>query len=127
DRTAKAVGGDLNGTDRGEYPLLPALADAGLPRQQRCDILIAGFGRGQCKDAKTEAEERETRALRPVTQLQHRNAHATHTHAIELQYIRAIRSFLLLSNLGCEGVNRRCTAAPRKDRLGLRPRYRNPW
>src|ERR1700733_10545777 len=28
-------------------------------------------------------------------------------HKIEPQYIRAIRSFLVLSNLGCEGVNRR--------------------
>ncbi len=35
-------------------------------------------------------------------------AHATLT-LIELQYIRAIRSFLLVSNLGCRGVNRRCT------------------
>ena len=52
-----------------EHPLLPAFGDARLPGQQRCDILISDFCRDQCEDAKTKAEGRETRALRPVTQL----------------------------------------------------------
>src|ERR1700687_1882666 len=37
------------------------------------------------------------------------------TLVIEPQYIRAIRSFLVLSNLGCEGVNRRCPSDTGKD------------
>jgi hypothetical protein len=31
-----------------------------------------------------------------------------------MQYIRAIRSFLVISNLGCCGVNRRCVGATGK-------------
>ena len=50
-----------------ENTLLPAFGDARLPRQQRRNILISDLGRDQCEDAKTETEERETRALRPVT------------------------------------------------------------
>src|SRR3984885_13649382 len=69
DRTPEAVGGELNGRGRREHPALPALGDTRLPGQQRCDILISDFRRDQYEDAKTKAEGRETRALRPVTQL----------------------------------------------------------
>src|SRR4029450_9487600 len=70
DRTAEGVGGDLDGGGGGEYPLLPAFGDAGLPRQQRGDILIPDLRRHQCEDAETNTEGRETRALRVVTQLE---------------------------------------------------------
>src|SRR5260370_6431541 len=70
---------------------------------------------------------RRTRNARPsggyatVTSIRSRNA----THAIEPQYIRAIRSFLLVSNLGCEGVNQRCIRATRKESLALAQSHRN--
>src|ERR1700730_6469587 len=39
-------------------------------------------------------------------------------------YIRAIRSFLVISNLGCEGVNRRCARDTGKHLPGLRRSHR---
>ena len=64
----------------------------------------------RCKD-----RGRRTRTARPSagyatqTSIRSRNA-----YTIERQYIRAIRPFLLVSNLGCRGVNRRCLRATRK-------------
>ncbi len=69
DRTAEAIGSDLNGAGGGEHPFLPAFGDARLPGQQRCDILISNLVRDQCEDAETKTEGRETHVLRPVTQL----------------------------------------------------------
>ena len=71
DRTAERERCDLDGAGRGEHPLLPALGDAGLARQQRSNILISDLGRHQSEDAKTEAEGREPRALRLATQHKH--------------------------------------------------------
>src|ERR1700733_9932441 len=48
-----------------------------------------------------------------------------HTRTIEPRYVRAIRSFFVLSNLGCEGVNRWCAAVTCKQRLVFRGRHRN--
>src|SRR4029077_1501124 len=92
DRAANRERRDLDGAGGGAHPLLPALGDAGLARQQRSNILISDPGRNQCEDARTEAEGREPGALRLVTQHKHRYAHATLT-MIEPQYIRKIRSF----------------------------------
>ena len=67
----------------------------------------------RCKD-----RDRRTRTARPSagyatqTSIRSRNAY---TNAIERQYIRAIRPFLLVSNLGCRGVNRRCAACHTQD------------
>src|ERR1019366_2061641 len=49
------------------------------------------------------------------------------THATEPQYIRAIRSFLLVSNLGCEGVNRWCAGDTGKKSLLLAQSHRKRW
>jgi hypothetical protein len=46
---------------------------------------------------------------------------------IEPQYIRAIRSFLVISNLGCEGVNRRCARDTRKNSLGFAQSHQKRW
>ncbi|GCC44567.1 hypothetical protein chiPu_0028517, partial [Chiloscyllium punctatum] len=84
DRTAEAVGRDLDGADRGrEDALLPALGNAGLPGQERGNILISDLGRHQCEDAKTETEERETGALRLVTRHKHRTLTQRLLSAIE--------------------------------------------
>ncbi len=79
DRPGEAVGGELYGGRSREHLLLPTLRDAGLARQQRGNVLIAGLSRHQCEDAETDAEGREPRALRMVTQQKHRYAHATLT------------------------------------------------
>ena len=47
--------------------VLVIMAMVHLRHRQRGDILISDFCRDQCEDAKTQAERRETRALRPVT------------------------------------------------------------
>ena len=47
------------------------------------------------------------------------------TYTIELQYIRAIRPFLLVSNLGCRGVNRRGPRVTRKQSPAFRDRMRS--
>jgi hypothetical protein len=57
-------------------------------------------------------------------------AHATLTltrYATELQYIRAIRPKLLLPNLGCRGVNRRCARDTRKETRCFVPMHRKCW
>src|SRR5664279_409886 len=59
-----------------------------------------------------------------ITNSRRRNAY---TLEIEPQYIRAIRSFLVVSNLGCEGVNRRCRRDTRKNSLALRRSHQKPW
>jgi hypothetical protein len=51
--------------------------------------------------------------------------YATLTKPIERQYIRAIRSFLLVSNLGCRGVNRRCLRATLKTLHAFAPMHEN--
>src|SRR5690348_2252270 len=64
-RAAEAEGGDLDGGyRRAKHALLPALGDAGLPRQQRGDVLVAGVGGHQREDAEAEAEGRKPCALR---------------------------------------------------------------
>jgi hypothetical protein len=68
DGTGEAVSGELDRGRRGEDLLLPTLGDAGLTRQQRRNVLIAGLSRHQCEDAETDSEGREPRALRMVTQ-----------------------------------------------------------
>ena len=73
-------------------------------------------------------QDRRTRSARPsagyatLTSIRSRNA-TLHTRD-RTQYIRAIRSFLVVSNLGCEGVNRRCTRDTRKEMRGFRLSHR---
>ena len=69
DRPAETIGRDVDGIDGGEQVVVPALGDAWLARQPRCDVLISDFCRGQCETAKTETEERKLCAPRPATQL----------------------------------------------------------
>src|SRR5881628_1203785 len=58
--------------------------------------------------------------LRNTNIVRSRNA-----YTIERQYIRAIRPFLLVSNLGCRGVNRRDLRATGKTSRNFRGRIRN--
>src|ERR1700730_15975383 len=59
-----------------------------------------------------------------IDTLTQRNTHNTHDRT---QYIRAIRSFLVLSNLGCEGVNRRGSRDTLKDSLRFALIHQKPW
>jgi hypothetical protein len=43
------------------------------------------------------------------------------------RYIRAIRSFSVLSNLGCEGVNQRCISDTGKNLLAFAQVDRKRW
>src|SRR6202790_4425042 len=71
-------------------------------------------------------QDRRTRNARPsggyatATLIRSRNATLRSN-----QYIRAIRSFLVVSNLGCEGVNRRCIRDTRKKSLACRRSIKN--
>src|SRR6202790_4746906 len=71
-------------------------------------------------------QDRRTRNARPsggyatATSIRSRNATLRSN-----QYIRAIRSFLVVSNLGCEGVNRRCIRDTRKKSLVCRRSIKN--
>src|ERR1035438_5420718 len=53
--------------------------------------------------------------------------HSRDTVKNRIQYIRVIRSFLLVSNLGCERVNRCCRRDTGKNSLELAQSHRKPW
>src|SRR6185437_12737864 len=92
DWPAEAVSCELDGGGGASDALLPAFSDAGLPREQRGDVLIAGLVRHQAEDTKRNTEGREPRALRLLTLYWYQRTHATlHTQKARMQYIRAIR------------------------------------
>ncbi len=105
-------------TARREHALLPAFGHARLASQQRGDVLIARFCRGQCENARDRS--RRTRHARPsagyavLTSIRSRNAYTSIAlHGTNL-HIRTFRSISLVRNQSCRGVNRRCNDATRK-------------
>src|SRR5262249_44281694 len=75
----KAESCNLDCCERRGFVLLRTFGDAGLARQQCCEILEADLTRQHSKEAEAEAEEHTACALRPVTQHRHWYAHATLT------------------------------------------------
>src|SRR6185312_225033 len=67
DRTAKAVGSELDGGGCAGDALLPAFTDARLAREQRGDVLIAHLAGHQSEDTQRKTEGRETYAPRLLT------------------------------------------------------------
>ena len=125
-RTAEAERRDLNGAGRGEHAAsasAPPRPAGGPATMQYPDIRSRSASMRRRKD-----RGRRTQSARPSagyatqTWIRSRNA-----YTIELQYIRAIRPFLLVSNLGCRGVNRRGLRVTRKKSPAFSRSHEKCW
>ena len=116
DRTTEAVGGYLDSAGGGEN----SPASARRRRLPRSSEAISWYPISVGINAKAQRPDRKTRNARPSAGYAVLTSTRSHNATLDrIQCIRAIRSFLLISNLGCEGVNRRCTRDTRKQSFGL--------
>ena len=79
-------------------------------------------------NAKTQRPRPKGANRAPLGRLRNTNiVRSRNAYTIERQYIRAIRSFSLVSNLGCRGVNRRGMRVTRKPSCHFRGPHRKCW